>query len=170
MADLSLQERLQPALLDRLSDDEPDKVQESRDRRVISLQRLRECVLRDLGWLLNAGNLTSAEDLTAFPNVATSVLNFGMPDLSGKVASGIDAAMLEQRIKQAIWDFEPRILRDSLSVRLAANESRMDHNALTFAIEGELWAQPLPIRVFLETEIDLEIGEVRVAERSAGTR
>src|SRR6185436_571739 len=171
MADLSLKERLQPALLDRLSDDEPDKIQESRDKRVLSVQRLRECVLRDLSWLLNAGNLAARVDFSAYPNAANSVLNYGMPDLSGRTASGVDHSGLERMIRQAILDFEPRILRNSLSVRLAADESRMDHNALTFVIEGDLWAQPLPVRVYMKTEIDLEIGDVRVvAGPDAGAR
>ena len=44
MAELTSKERLQPSLLDRLTDDEPDKTQESRDQRVLSANRLRECV------------------------------------------------------------------------------------------------------------------------------
>ena len=53
MAELAPRERLQPSLLDRLSDDEPDNAVEPRERRVLSLRTLREGVLRDLAWLLN---------------------------------------------------------------------------------------------------------------------
>ena len=53
MAELATKERLQPCLLDRLTDDEPEKSTESRDRRVFSLRQLRQAVLRDLSWLLN---------------------------------------------------------------------------------------------------------------------
>ena len=42
MAELTTQERLQPSLLDRLTDDEPGKHEESRDKRVITANRLRE--------------------------------------------------------------------------------------------------------------------------------
>jgi type VI secretion system protein ImpF len=35
---------------------------------------------------------------------------------------------------------------------------------MCFTIEAELWAQPLPLRLFLRTELDLETGEVKVAE------
>ena len=34
---------------------------------------------------------------------------------------------------------------------------------MTFLIEGELWAQPVPLRLYLKTEIDLEIGDVKVS-------
>lgn len=164
MAELTQRERLQPSLLDRLIDDEPDKQVESRERRVLSLQRLREVVMRDLVWLFNAGNLGSTEDLQAYPQVANSVLNYGLPHLSGRTVATIDVAAIERQLRQAIWDFEPRILRPSLRVRLVVNEDQMNHNAMTFDIEGELWAQPVPMRIYLRTELDLEIGTVRVSD------
>ena len=51
------QEQLQPALLDRLTDEEPDKKLEPRQQRVISKRRMREAVLRDLAWLFNTTRL-----------------------------------------------------------------------------------------------------------------
>jgi type VI secretion system protein ImpF len=160
MAELTQQERLQPCLLDRLTDDEPEKKQEARDQRVVSLRRLREGVLRDLGWLL--------EDLADYPDVAKSVLNYGMPALAGTLVSGIDVNDFERKIYQAIVDFEPRILRDTLKVRLAISGDEMSHNAMTFEIEGQLWAQPVPQRLYLKTEIDLELGEVKLSDYSGG--
>ena len=35
-------------------------------------------------------------------------------------------------------------------------------------IEAELWAQPLPLRLFLRTEIDLETGSVNVTDQGQG--
>jgi len=40
----------------------------------------------------------------------------------------------------------------------------MSRSALTFEIEGELWAQPLPLQLYLKTEIDLESGQVKIEE------
>ncbi|MEO3433947.1 type VI secretion system baseplate subunit TssE [Inquilinus sp. CAU 1745] len=168
MADLTPQERLQPSLLDRLADDEPGVTQESRDRRVLSVQRLREVVLRDLTWLLNAVNLTAVNDLEDYPEVERSVLNYGLPDMAGHTVSGVDLIELEQLLRRAIIEFEPRILRDTLSVKLLFNESEMNHNAMTFEIQGDLWAQPVPLHMYLRTELDLEIGTVKVSEFAAG--
>jgi type VI secretion system protein ImpF len=162
LAELTPKERLQPSLLDRLTDTEPDKTQESREQRVFALSRLRESVLRDLAWLLNTTNLAAGQDLGPYPQVASSVLNYGLPDLSGTSVSGTDPVVLERALRQAIVDFEPRILRHTLSVRLDINEDQMTHNAMTFLIEGELWAQPVPLRLYLKTEIDLEMGSVKV--------
>ena len=60
---LTPQDRLQPALLDRLTDDEPDKKLEPREHRVLSKSRLRQAVLRDLAWLFNATRLEADVDL-----------------------------------------------------------------------------------------------------------
>ena len=163
MAELTPSERLQPSLLDRLTDDEPAKNQEPRKSRVLSIQRLRESVLRDVAWLLNSANLPEDDLEKNYPQVARSVVNYGLPDLAGLTASGINVAELEQIVRQALWDFEPRIIRHTLKVRARA-EGEMSHNALVFEIEGELWAQPIPLEMLLKTEIDLETGDIAVTE------
>ena len=66
MAEQRPEERLQPALLDRLTDDEPDKKVEAREARVFTKRRLRQAVLRDLAWLFNATRL-EAVDVAAQP-------------------------------------------------------------------------------------------------------
>ncbi|EQD40707.1 type VI secretion system lysozyme-related protein, partial [mine drainage metagenome] len=109
MAELTTQERLQPSLLDRLTDDEPGKSDESRERRVISATRLRDCVTRDISWLLNCVNMDIDGELADYPEVRRSVLNFGIPDLTGMAMSGVDAGMLERQIREAILAFEPRL-------------------------------------------------------------
>jgi type VI secretion system protein ImpF len=163
LAELTPTERLQPSLLDRLTDEEPAHSQESRNRRVLSIQKLRESVLRDVAWLLNTTNLAQPDLAEKHPHVAQSVVNYGLPDLAGLTASAVDIAELEALVRQAIWDFEPRILRHTLKVR-AHSAEEMSHNALVFEITGELWAQPVPLELFLKTEIDLESGEIAVSE------
>jgi type VI secretion system protein ImpF len=166
MAELTQQERLQPSLLDRLTDDEPKKQQESRDKRVLSPRKLRECVKRDLAWLLNTGNLEEVEDLSEYPLVAQSVLNYGLPELTGITLSSVDAGAIERSLRQAILDYEPRILRKSLQVRVIASEE-MSHNAMVFEIECDVWAEPVPERLYLKTEVDLESGDIHISESGA---
>ena len=168
MAELTYQERLQPSLIDRLTDDEPQNSTEPRERRVLVERSLRQSVLRDLGWLLNATGLGAAQDLSEYPMVAESVLNFGLPDLAGKTASGLDLAEVERLMAQAIRDYEPRILRNTVRVRaIASGDAAGQQNTLIFEIEGDLWGQPMPERLFLKTEFDLEVGDVRVSDLSA---
>ncbi|SAL80406.1 type VI secretion system lysozyme-like protein [Caballeronia arvi] len=171
MSEPSARDRLQPSLLDRLTDFEPHARHESRERRVISSRALRDSVQRDIGWLLNAsglGEVGSAGDATNLPHVATSVLNYGLPDLAGRDVAALTAGTLERLIRDALWAFEPRLARES--VRVTAIEdgkggAKTSH-VIRFEIEADMWSQPYPERLFLRTELDLEAGEVRVADAS----
>ena len=166
MATSEVRDRLQPALLDRLTDDAPGQLKEADERRVMSKSQLRLAVLRDLAWLFNATQPSAnwAED---HPLLAASVLNFGLPPLSGQRASKVDVSMLERAIKRAILDFEPRILPETLSVRALETGSVLDiHNMIDFEIRGHLWAQPVPLEILLRTKLDLEAGQVEVRETS----
>jgi type VI secretion system protein ImpF len=158
------QDQLQPALLDRLTDEEPDKKLEPRQQRVISKKRLREAVLRDLAWLFNTTRLDPNMDPVALPNARRSVVNFGLPALSGQTASSLEIPDLEKAIRQAILDFEPRILPASLRVRALETAGLDHHNVIGVEISGQLWAQPVPLELLVRTEIDLETGQVEVAD------
>jgi len=164
MAELSFNERLQPSLLDRLTDEAPEQREEARSRRVISLARLRKLVRRDLAWLLNAGHMEPLVDLSPYPAVRESALNFGIPDLSGSAVADLDREDIERIIKNAVLTYEPRILAKSLRVRADISADRMSQNAIVFEIEGQLWAQPMPAELFLKTEVDLGTGQVDVRD------
>jgi len=164
MAEIAPKDRLQPSLLDRLTDDEPDQRTEPRERRTLSMRRLRESVLRDLTWLLNADNLVQTENLDEFAAAKASTINYGLRDLAGVTLSKALVAAYEAEVRQAILDFEPRILPHTLQVRATMDDEAMDRHALSFEIEGELWADPVPMRVLLKTEVDVESGEVTVSE------
>jgi type VI secretion system protein ImpF len=129
---------------------------------VASLKEIRACVKRDLDWLLNASRYTPQEELEELPDVANSVLNYGMPDLTGKTVSGLDVLQMERLLKQVIINFEPRIIPRTLAVRVIADKTLFDHNAVVFEIEGELWASPQPLHLHLRTEFELENGQVAV--------
>ena len=165
MVDLSLQERLQPSLLDRLIDNEPKKSQESREERVQSSYQLRRSVLRDLTWLLNCTNLASSQDLDGYPEVKNSVLNYGLADMAGRTVSTLDAETVKYALLEAIRIFEPRILPNTLKLRLLSLDERLNSHSVAFEIEGELWSQPVPQRLYLQTELDIEIGNVRIDDR-----
>lgn len=168
MAELTVQERLQPSLLDRLVDREPHRKQESREGRVLSKAQLREAVLRDLGWLFNSVRPGNAE-LAGHPYAQRSVLNFGLPALSGETASTLDLPGIERNIRQAILDFEPRITPASLQVEALAGAAMLDqHNIVSIRIRGQLWAQPVPLELLLRTDVDLETGAVEIRDLGKG--
>lgn len=170
MPDLTLKDRLQPSLLDRLRDDEPDKTRESREQRVLTMKKLRASVVRDLNWLFNCTHLESLQSLKDYSWVAHSVINYGLPDLVGHSVSNTDVPEMEQCLRQVIWDYEPRILHDTVKLKVNVSPEQMNRNALRFDIEGDLWAQPMPLKLYLKTEVDMETGDFSVDDLfAAGT-
>jgi type VI secretion system protein ImpF len=166
VAELTSSEKLQPCLLDRLTDDEPQTQVESRTQRVISHQRYRAGVLRDLHWLFNASAHLPIEGSRPFriqdyPEAERSVINFGTRQLCGLTAPSMTE--LEQQLANAIQFFEPRIVSRTLSVH--ADQER---NLITFELNGELWANPLPEQLYVKTQVDLETGQCLLGDASNG--
>ena len=163
MSTTVVQDRLQPALLDRLTDDDPGHALERDEKRVMNRARLREAVLRDLSWLFNTSVASQGKDFEGFPEVRRSVLNYGLPALSGQTLSSIDPAQLELQVRTAIVNYEPRIIARSLKVEVLISEQQVSqHNQISFRIAGQLWAQPIPLELLLHTRIDLETGQVEI--------
>jgi type VI secretion system protein ImpF len=161
-------DRLQPALLDRLTDDEPDQRSETVQNSVVSKGRLKKTVLRDLVWLLNTTAHDTHGQLDLYPEVRRSVVNYGIPVLSGKNFSGVDWRDLERQIFDAIVTFEPRILPGTLSVKASAPTDLMGHhNLLQFELRGELWSMPYPIELLIRSELDLETGFMKLTDQLA---
>lgn len=169
MAELTPRDRLQPSLLDRLRDDEPDSATEPPEKRVLSMKQLRQSVLRDLESLFNSRNLAGVEDLEAYPLVARSVLNYGIRDLTGATVSGIRVKTIEGILLRAILDFEPRILEDTVKVRSITNKSLAQRHTVAFEVEGLLWGQPASSSLYIRTEIDVETGHVSISEAAGGS-
>jgi type VI secretion system protein ImpF len=165
MTEPSASERLQPSLLDRLIDNEPDSRVESADTSVLNRRTLRAAVLRDLSWLFNTTNLSDEIPTERYPAACASVLNFGLPCLSGRFASTVDAVVLEQAIRDAIVLFEPRIAPESIEIEPILDLPVLDmHNQISLVIRGLLWAQPAPLEFALRTQIDLEEGGITLTE------
>jgi type VI secretion system protein ImpF len=160
MAD-QLAERLQPSLLDRLTDEAPGEMKESRDRRVIDVRRLREIIQRDLSWLLNTNNHETLLDADAYPNVCNSVVNYGVREVAGELSSLQRAQEIRDMIRQAIERFEPRILAGTLDVVLRVDKGT-SQSIISFDIRAEMWAQPLPLELYLRSEVNVATGELKL--------
>ncbi len=196
MAEPTPPELLQPCLLDRLTDDEPTKTQESRRERVISYKKYREGVLRDLEWLLNTegflrpestGYLRQAQrqqftqeatalvDLRQYPEAYRSVLNYGLKQFWG--LSEREKDRLQDELADAIQMFEPRLLPGSVKIELLNprehsgskdNSDRLDSHMVTLVIAGDLWANPLPEQLNVKTTVDLEVGQCLLGDSPHG--
>ncbi|MEM6939708.1 MAG: type VI secretion system baseplate subunit TssE [Pseudomonadota bacterium] len=161
MADNMLSERLQPSLLDRLTDNAPEEKTEARSYRAIDMAQLREIIKRDLSWLLNTNSIESMLEQDLYPNVRTSVLNYGVSEVAGEYSTKIKAELIRQSIQRAISIHEPRIIPGTASVEIRTEKdaSRM---IVSFDIHADMWAQPVPIEVYLRSKVDMTSGEVEL--------
>jgi len=169
MSTVPTRDRLQPALLDRLTDLQagPHGVREQ--GLVMSRSQLRDAVLRDLRWLFNATQ-PHPQWNEEQPELAGTVLNYGLPPLSGQRVSTLDLTQIERSIAASLRRFEPRILPDTLVVRAIEPGSVLDtHNLIEFEIRGQLWAQPVPLELLLRSRLDLEAGQVELLDASRST-
>lgn len=166
MTDIAPSDRLQPFLLDRITDEAPEHRLESRERRILSPRDYRKAVLRDLRWLLNAASHPESDGFGDYEGVAESVINFGMADFAGVTASSISPRTIEQRVKEAILRFEPRVLRRSLQVTTVQSAAADSSQVVQVEIRGEVWNLPVPEVLYIRTEVDLDTGRCQLVDPS----
>ena len=160
-------DRLSPTLFDRLVEPGLADAVELRQAQGSAgrgqAMPLRECVLRDMARLLNATRLLDASQARAYPQVARSVVNYGVLPLAGAMVSALDVGQVEEAIRQALMHYEPRLLPESIDVRLMGDDAREGHpNVLTFEISAKLWDEPRPVPLLVYTDLDLESGAASV--------
>ena len=172
MVELYSRDRLQPSLLDRLTDHFPLERHESAEARVLSRSQLRDAVLRDLAYLFNAIRLepeaasSRKAELSLWEgnlDACRSVLNFGLPGFAGSTKSTLQRETMETAIHKAITIFEPRIDPKTLNVTMHI-ESKKHFNSLQVTIRGHMWARPVPLELILAADVDLETGNTRMRD------
>lgn len=148
------------SLLDRLCDDRPRETVEPPFPQFNDEHVFRAAVLRDLQWLFNTTNLTC--DLSPWSAVAESVLNFGVPALSGLSADNLKHMRLERSLQEAIVRYEPRLHPESVDVRVIKDSQMTTANVLMFEVRGDLIATTSPLR--FRGLLDLETAEIALQD------
>lgn len=156
---LTSRDKMQPVLLDLLTDNEPQKKHEAAAHNLLSHGELRSRVLRDLQSLFNCVNSESSIDLEHYPQVRRSTVNYGITSMAGKRMSDIEWPDIQQALTESILTFEPRILPDGLQVQCISDTNSLEqHNVLSIEIKGRLWCVPYPLEFLFRTDVDLENG------------
>lgn len=161
MSDRTIAERLQPSLLDRLTDLEPYEKTERRDDRVIDVRQLREIIQRDLSWLLNTSDNSSLIDPDIYPETAQSVLNYGIREVAGDYSTTQRAELIRKSILNAVKLYEPRIHPGSVDVQLRV-ERDARKSIVSYDIRADMWAQPMPMELYLRSQVDVTTGELQL--------
>src|ERR1700753_1262286 len=123
---------------------------------------LRTTVRRELSWLLNTTNLGAVDDLTPYPEVRTSVVNYGVPDLAGKTLTKRVVQGRAREIRDAIRAFEPRLAPRRLKVEPVAETEKQ--TAVTYIIRGDVTSAVQALPVEFKTDIEVDTASVTVRE------
>ncbi|WP_419809598.1 type VI secretion system baseplate subunit TssE [Sphingomonas sp.] len=176
----AVKQRLTPSLFDKLVGDiDMAGLRENEDSRttvarenfrfytVPQLERFNEVALRgtvrrELAWLLNTTNYGATRDLAAYPQVETSVLNYGLPDLAGKTGDRRATQQRAREIRTAIRNFEPRIDPKTLVVDTVVQDEQ--RHQVSFVIQGDISAAAHAMPVKFHTHVDPDTASVDVEE------
>lgn len=165
MREFGAVDRLQPALLDRLTDEDPTSTFEPRERRIMSMRQLKDSVKRDLLFLFNSHCKPKDDVIWKYPLAAQSVVNFGMPDMTGLPTSAQRSRQVRMSMQQAMENFEPRIVKSSLRVEATiSNEDFAIGNLYVTQIAAEVCPVPVPEALYVRTEVDLDTGRIALKE------
>lgn len=117
-----------------------------------SLLRL---VRADLEHLLNTVNMASTQRLDDYPEVAGSILNYGIPDIAHRTIEDEGVNQIVGEIETAIRIYEPRIPRRSVVVHREAN-GETGELRVRFRVAAEVRMTPenLPIEFIADVEVD----------------
>src|SRR5262249_1581768 len=85
-------------------------------------------------------------------------------ELTGTTVAGLDPVVLERQVRECICHFEPRLHRQTLEVRVTHAPEESHHRALEFEIVGEMLANPIPLPLYLKTQIHFENGPAEIVD------
>lgn len=125
-------------------------------------RELRQVIQRDIALLLNDVYFEAAIPLDDYPEVRTSVLNQGLPELVGRALDRVAMTARAAEIVEALRAFEQRLRPETIKV--VFDTSRIEaENKLHFSIAGEIRNALEESWVQFQSTVDLDDGRVEVA-------
>ena len=128
-----------------------------------SLDRLQSFFMIDLGNLLGTVHLEATEDLSQYPGVRKSILNYGVQDVTSLTIGSGTSEEIRKKLKDSLLDHEPRLIPESVVVR-ARTGSEAENQSMAFEIEAVLAARPVDVPLEFVAEIDTGEGKVIMSE------
>lgn len=124
---------------------------------------LKQELAEDLSALLNTVNLAAAENLDGLDEVQSSILNYGIDDLTGMSADSNDVKGLGPRLKQILQHHEDRLVQGS--VRLAAEAVTSESTArIAIHVNAEMYASPTDLPVEFIADFESYSGKVKIKQ------
>lgn len=156
---MSRQVRLLPSLLDRLLDDRPAQSGECATQRAWSLDAFKASIVRDLEILVNTRQSLVAREITHYPGLKDTLLDYGMPDFTGKSLLDPQArSLIREQLETAIRAGDRRF--DQVSVQLLAQQDGL--RMLTFHVDARLRVQDIDRRVSFDAVLQINNQQYKV--------
>jgi type VI secretion system protein ImpF len=149
------------SVLDRLIDKELELRADPPLNWSKSVAQLRQSVLRDVGWLLNTRRIIRAAP-AHLPQLAASVYNYGLPDITSHSRDADETpTLLARQIEECISQFEPRLTAIQVTVRNDYDTS--SSHRIRFSVDALLKMEPDPERILFDTVLEVTSGEFQIA-------
>jgi len=128
-----------------------------------SYDRLKDFFLTDLGNLMSTVHLEAVQDLSEYPNVQRSVLNYGVQDVTNLTVGQHRGQDVRKRFRQALLDHEPRLIPETVVVKMREDKDENSQH-LAFEVEAVMAARPVDVPLEFVAEIDVGAGKVLTSQ------
>ncbi|ARA83535.1 type VI secretion system baseplate subunit TssE [Pseudomonas ficuserectae] len=156
---MSRSPQLVPTLLDRLLDDAPHQASEAVSKRLCSLGEYKASLIRDLETLVNTRQCLVASRLDGYPELAGTILEYGMPDFTSKgVLNPEDRRLIQAQLERAITVGDPRFR----AVKVQLLNQQIGHRMLTFRVDAVLHLQDATRQVSFDAVLQVNTQEYKV--------
>ena len=129
----------------------------------INEETLRKHLQTDLNALLNTIELGSTSDLSDFPYVNASIVNYGFRDLSNVSVAEINTPRIKENIRASLINHEPRLIRESIQVDVIEPEGD-NRQRLSISVSAELMGDPVDIPLDFDAEVDMSAGTLKMSK------
>lgn len=130
-------------------------------RVAITEATLRREVSRDLESLMNCVAMESSTDLTDFPFVRKSILNFGFPDIAHRTIDELAASDLDTGLEEVLRLFEPRLVASTLRVERDRTVD-VDDLKIRYIVHSDLSCEPLNVPLEFVADIETTTGKIMI--------
>jgi len=133
-------------------------------REGISHDRLQKFFLEDLANLMSTVNLEAAQELGDMPHVQTSILNYGIEDVTSLYDHDGSYKSLAGRLKQSLIDHEPRLIPDSVVVEVITGQKGTTDQKPAFSVHAVMAARPVDVPLEFVAEVDAALGKISTSQ------
>jgi type VI secretion system protein ImpF len=136
--------------------------QRSKERREGTTEEtLRRHLSQDMASLMNTISLDASVDLTDYPYIQKSIINYGFSDLSALSDKAFATGEMARFIRDTLIRHEPRLIPGTIEINVNRDAESVTQR-LTFDISADMVASPVDVPLDFVAEVDLGAGKIQM--------